>query len=111
VTTQKNVKGQKYYWVAINGSAVPATLLCPMPTPTVTPTPQVLLGFPTRKKAADTQHFLLTAPVLACRGRLSALKGREDVAFITFHDPGRVDPQVPTRWEWVPGGEEQGVES
>lgn len=48
------------YWLAVNGASVAA---CSMPLPaypTVSPTPQVLIGFPTREEQLKCQRFLLT---------------------------------------------------
>ncbi len=52
-----------FFWLAINQSSAAA---CPMAMPLniqVSPTPETLLGFRTRKEQMDVQKLLLTAPI------------------------------------------------
>jgi len=87
-----------YWWVAINGPTVPASLLVATPKPRVIPTPEVLIGLPTREEAAATQAFLLSAPIPECEKKLTALQARSDVAYFKYRNPGRPDPSLPTMW-------------
>jgi len=58
----------KYWWVALNGSAV-AWSPVPMASEAVDcfPTPQVLFGYLTREDQAAAQEFLLRAPIAAAQ--------------------------------------------
>src|ERR1022692_5299590 len=50
-----------FHWIAINGATC-ALAGYPLPVPTVKPTPELLIGFPTHDEAVQAQIFLLTAP-------------------------------------------------
>ena len=84
------------YWIAINGSSVAATLLADLPAPQVIPTPETLIGFPTREEAAETQKFLLTASIPSVAARLQTMRQRKELEIYVFKKPGK--PTKETQW-------------
>ena len=91
---------KRYYWVAINGAAIPAWLSTPMPMPTVTPVPEMLLGFVDQVEARSVQRLLLTASHEECAQQFRVLAARADVAFAKFRAPEKPDPNKETIWSF-----------
>lgn len=97
ITTPKYVK-DGYYWIAINGASCAASLLTPLSVNVqCTPTPETMIGFPTREEAIATQRFCLTGPIAAVTKRLCDLERRDDVVIKVFKHP---EPPTygPTMW-------------
>src|ERR1035441_777587 len=82
-----------FHWIAINGASC-ALAGYPLPVPTVKPTPELLIGFPTHDEAVQAQRFLLTArveclsPKLA-EWRLRALLPESDIKIVMPEHPER----------------------
>jgi hypothetical protein len=86
-------KDQCFYWIAINGASC-ALARYPLPVPTVKPTPELLIGFPTHEEAVQAQHFLLTAPHESLpptleEWRLRALLPESDITIVMPAHPER----------------------
>lgn len=90
-----------YYWIAINGPSVAANLSVPVSSVKVTPTPQSLVGFPTREEASEAQRFLLNAPIEDIPAQLVKWQKRDEIKIII-----QPHPEPPTRgatqWELNP---------
>jgi hypothetical protein len=86
------------YWIAINGGSCAASIVPSLNNPIVIPTPEWLAGFPTRLEAAETQHFLLTAPIDDVGKRLIEMHKRNDIRIVPCKTP-----QPPTHGQtiWV----------
>ncbi len=85
------------YWLAINGASCAMSNM-PMPaTVTVTPRPQMLVGFLTHADAKTAQHCMLTAPITKCRRLLKEWKKRDDVVMKVFKNSER-PTHGPTIW-------------
>jgi hypothetical protein len=87
-----------YFWIAINGASCAASLIAPLSIRVqCKPTPENLIGFPTRKEASDMQQFFLTGPSEEVHERLMKLEQREDVVIKVFKNP---EPPThgPTLW-------------
>ena len=82
-----------FHWIAINGASC-ALAGYPLPVPTVKPTPELLIGFPTHDEAVQAQHFLLTAPEESllpklAEWRLRALLPESDITIVMPAHPER----------------------
>jgi hypothetical protein len=55
-------KPEKWWWLAINGASV-AAAFGELTDPVVYPTPEQLIGYPTRKEQLRYQKYLLEAPI------------------------------------------------
>ncbi len=88
----------KKWWVAINGASVPAFLEAPLRKPTVSPRPELLIGFPKKTEAEAAQRFFLAAPADRVRERFKELRKRKDVEVHKFDNPEPASPNVPTAW-------------
>jgi hypothetical protein len=87
-----------YYWIAINGASCAASLVTPLSAEVqCKPTPETLIGFPTREEASDMQHFCLTGPIEGVHERLMKLEQREDVVIKVFKTP-KPPTHGPTLW-------------
>jgi hypothetical protein len=53
----------EYWWLAVNRSSVAACPLSAPPTVKVSPTPEWLIGFPTREEQLTVRKFFLKAPM------------------------------------------------
>ena len=98
VTTGKYAKRpSRFYWLAING---PSVADCPVPAANVevAPTPEALLGFPSRKEQIETQKFLLNAPIPDCVTRLRSFLKRNDVKIIRPRNP---EPPTKGATSWI----------
>ncbi len=84
----KNAK--MYYWIAINGGSCAMSPTVLPPTLKVIPTPEQLIGFPTREEAEAAQTQCLNAPINEVRKFLEGLAGRvgRDIAVIQPTNPG-----------------------
>jgi hypothetical protein len=87
-----------YYWIAINGASCAASLIGPLSVDVqCKPTPQNLIGFPTREEAIDMQRFCLTGPIEEVHERLMELAQREDVVIKVFKN-SEPPTHGPTLW-------------
>lgn len=60
---KQNDKQHRYYWIAVNGASAAASPLPLGDNPTVSPTPEQLIGFTTQQEQLAVQKKLLTAPI------------------------------------------------
>ena len=98
-----------YYWIAINGASCAASLIAPLSIEVLCkPTPDNLIGFPTREEASDMQHFCLTGPIQEVHKRLMKLKEREDIVIKVFKNP---EPPTHGPTLWIDGPETVTVET
>jgi hypothetical protein len=82
-----------FHWIAINGASC-ALAGYPLPVPTVKPTPELLIGFPSHEEAVQAQIFLLTAPDNRLppqlqEWRLRALLPESDIKIVMPEHPER----------------------
>jgi hypothetical protein len=90
------------YWIALNGSSVARSDFA-MTTPTVIPTPQVLIGFLDEAEAKKTQTFLLKAPIGEVRARVRKLMRRPDLEVHEYD----AEPQTQGQTMWLQGGDDE----
>ena len=62
MSNQDSPKKERFYWLALNGPSVAATMTPLSKDLMVSPVPEQLLGFSSYQEAKETQQFLLTAP-------------------------------------------------
>jgi hypothetical protein len=91
-TEMSTPRSRNLYWVAINGASaamapypLPVTVMC-------TPTPELLIGQETLQQAMTLQSILLTAPMMAVRKEIKALRRSPEA--VCIESP---NPQPPTR--------------
>jgi hypothetical protein len=86
-----------FFWLAVNGPRVAATLTPLRPGSfKVSPTPEQLIGFPTRQEQARCQKFLLGAPIAEVDRYMNGeLRRRVDAGEVAYVLPQ--DPEPPTR--------------
>jgi hypothetical protein len=99
---------QEWWWLAINGSSCAA---CFMATPamTVSPTPELLVGFSTRDEQLRTQKFLLTAPIDdVTRFLTTTLKSKADNNEVALIRPALPKPPC-EQTTWIPATKEVSV--
>ncbi len=95
---QDEISKDQLYWLAINGASCAMSNM-PMPaTVTVTPRPQMLVGFLTHAEAKTAQHSMLTAPIAKCRKLMDKWKRCDDVVMRVFKKPER-PTHGPTIWQ------------
>lgn len=93
-----------YYWVAINGSSVSASLLSLLPRPhRILPTPEMLIGFASRDEAQQAQKYLLTAPIDECQKRLLEYRKRADHGEIALYFFAYPERQTSDGTQWIFG--------
>lgn len=86
----KMTKNERY-WIAINQASCAISQL-PMTEPTVTPTPEQLLGFPTLEEAEQAQKVCLTAPIPEVTAYLRRLTPRVNSGEIRVIEPAHPEP-------------------
>jgi hypothetical protein len=82
----------EFWWIAINGPTCAMSFM-PLRYPTVVPTPEQMLGFPTREEAQHAQHVCLTAPMDEVKRFLTSLAPDVKVGRIKVIQPEH--PQLP----------------
>lgn len=61
--TMTKTKTARYFWLAINGPSVAISSIPLSTKVSVSPTPELLIGFEDFSEAKKIQHFLLTAKI------------------------------------------------
>ena len=87
------------YWIAINGPSCARTSI-PLRHPKVSPTPDLLLGFPSPDEAREAQRICLEEPLTTVQQFIENLRPRVragEVQWIQFDHP---EPPTtgPTAW-------------
>lgn len=101
MTEEQNVKKQdrrSWHWLAING---PTAARCSFEfngTPTVSPTPEMLIGFPTGAEAINAQHLCLKAPIEQVKEQMQVWRNSPDVKIVVFKNP---EPPTSGSTSWV----------
>jgi hypothetical protein len=98
--------GQEYWWLAVNGSSVAACFLPAPRTIRARPTPEHLIGFPTREEQQAAQRFLRQAPPdEAARFMTEQLLPRVRSGELAYIRPENPQPPLkgPTAWEVAEG--------
>lgn len=87
------------YWIAINGPSCALTQM-PMSEPKVTPTPQLLIGFPALQEAREAQRCCLHSPMGEVRRFLNSLRPGVKAGRIRVIRPPHPQPTTrgPTAW-------------
>ncbi len=87
----------KLYWIAINGSSCACSSI-PFVRPTVTPTPEVLIGFPNVEEAKDAQKLCLKAPIGQVKASMKLWMTQADIRIIR---PSKPDPPTSGVTLWL----------
>jgi hypothetical protein len=85
------------YWIAINRSSC---AMCSIPMdqpPIVSPTPELLVGFPTLAEAKAAQTLCLTAPINKVQAALTRWQESEDIVIHRCVHPQK--PRATTEWK------------
>lgn len=85
-------KTQKYYWLAVNGPSVAASMVPLSMNLYVSPTPEQLIGFASYEEMQKTQQFLLTAPIEDVAEFMDTLPPRIRSGEIQYKRPRRPEP-------------------
>jgi len=86
---------ERRYWIALNGPSCARTTI-PFRVPKVSPTPNLLIGFPTEDEARAAQRICLEEPIVTVRQFIESLRGpRVRTGEIRFIEPAH--PEPPTR--------------
>ena len=93
-------KHRDFWWLAINGASCAASPCALRPSVEVIPTPEQLLGFPTRDEQIQVQTFLLTAPINDVERFLVELTPRVLSGEVEAIRPENPQPPTegPTQW-------------
>jgi hypothetical protein len=98
-----NIMSEARYWIAINGASC-AMASFPMKSPTVKPTPQQLLGFPTLEEAQRAQRICLTEPMKKVRRFLESLAPDVHSGRIVVIQPTNPEPPTHGQTIWMEAG-------
>lgn len=102
---QSNEDDRRWWWLAINGSSCAANAVAMPATVKVSPTPEQLLGFRTRKEQIAAQRLLLTAPIEEVqRYMTNTVPSKFQSGEVAYVRPRYPEPptQGPTQWALAP---------
>jgi hypothetical protein len=87
------------YWIAINGPSCARTSV-PMRHPTVSPTPEQLVGFPSELEARAAQRLCLEEPMPIVRRFFENLEPHVRSGVVKIIQPAHPEPPTtgPTFW-------------
>src|SRR5437868_4028869 len=91
-----------YYWIAINGRTCAASAI-PMRNDgfRVSPTPEQLVGFPTRREQLQAQEYLLTKPIKKVNRYMQSLGPRVASGDLAYIRPSRPEQYTTGQTLWL----------
>lgn len=103
MSTKVKTKTQRYYWLAINGPSVAASVMPLSKNVVVSPTPEQLVGYTTLEEMKKTQQFLLTAPIKKVAEYMESLPPRIRSGEVQYKRPLNPEPYPEGATSWLDG--------